>query len=69
MDAPAETCDSASIGMGKDSGSTAWVNQQTSIIGKEQVDISVKNGDTIPILSSFFRVSLVANRHRGHYLS
>ncbi|BCS88785.1 hemagglutinin repeat-containing protein [Pseudodesulfovibrio sediminis] len=43
MDADSQTGDSANIGMGKGSGSSAWVNNQTSIVGKEQVDIRVEN--------------------------
>ncbi|WP_207260286.1 hemagglutinin repeat-containing protein [Desulfovibrio sp. Huiquan2017] len=38
----ASTGDSASVGMGKGNGSSAWVHNQTSIIGKEQVDIRVE---------------------------
>ncbi|WFS63380.1 hemagglutinin repeat-containing protein [Pseudodesulfovibrio thermohalotolerans] len=37
------TGDSASVGMGKGTGSSAWVHNQTSIIGKEQVDIRVED--------------------------
>ncbi len=43
IDADSETGDSANIGFGKNKSSSAWVNKQTSIIGKEEVDIYVEN--------------------------
>ncbi|XXJ18188.1 hypothetical protein ACR42D_01255 [Desulfovibrio caledoniensis] len=43
LDPTASTGDSANVGMGKGTGSSAWVHNQTSIIGKEQVDIRVED--------------------------
>ena len=41
VDDGAETGNSANIGSGQSSASSAWVNEQTSIIGREEVDIHV----------------------------